>query len=997
MKLKFSITYALVSVLFLAATIYQKPTKAADPFPVCMGKALAKYMNDVTSQTRGLSRVRLVSPAFNLTNGVEVEMHNAMIAAGANWGALAAVAGNAYSNVGNDYSGYEWYVNNGWKSRFNGKPMIFTEFGDWRTTGPSTPQSILNDMRTDFAQAAADSTVISVNYFNAIGTNPDPNFFFHNIGPENTQSIISGNPKGGINSAAPLSGGTFQNRVAGLGGTWATEIALGPGDIGAVRDAVNNYNTTTVVRLCVGNSCGFSNPDSLVAFINQLDAQVNKPVYVIVGPNEPATEKWVAPECQEDVIDPPSDDEVPCTETTNPENHSLRPYPASPCNRAPQGVYMCSNLLVVKDRYTFNLSDAVPGSCQTLAGGRLRCDVRIQGGSTNVTFAFPNAELPFVGNTEDVPNSTSRNSGVSFRQRVNHYVSWYLNGITYRAEEAPENIVPNERDFKNLPSALSRIINYSGPLKKLLPIFIQEEERRAEASRIGSERHDQIVSCGNPNSPQSCYRSNEEQRNYLSSIANNTDSPSHKYIPFSSTEDLVGRTTEPKFGIPVDDVTRADLTITSPNTSKSLYFAHMQENSELSSLLQKTFVPGGNSGLGGGSTDKLYEFNSEPNCEIVGAITNPGDRLFGNLDRFGETALTANLSYDVNFSCEFDAPSVPNNFLPTCSKEVSLPFSVWVQTPKADELWDRLVDGDMSVFKRFFPKTGPNTPVEEIEHIPAYSTASYDATAQGGLGGQYDGSSVFAGDPEQGRAGSSAQIFFPYLGSLREYFLSGIQQALRPKGIVYEGTADEPGGEPDEDYTVNCDKNAPPPNLGRWASTVEPKSFFEGFLASGAQPFPDAVSIKNLVECYNDLVGRAIARNVDPALALAIWAEESRASNYEYLDSVGRGNVADFGCTVGITRRDYLAQSTCFLNLLSAYGSPLHMTCASKLACRMDENRYPTMLDFMLIFEGGNQSCRENRFTIEPLFPAALEEYYRIVSRTELDITQRISNTQCPL
>ena len=59
------------------------------------------------------------------------------------------------------------------------------------------------------------------------------------------------------------------------------------------------------------------------------------------------------------------------------------------------------------------------------------------------------------------------------------------------------------------------------------------------------------------------------------------------------------------------------------------------------------------------------------------------------------------------------------------------------------------------------------------QDIPAVTKANYTS----------DADKTLAGDPGVQRPGSSAQIFIPHLGGVYEYFLKGIQTALRPKGF----------------------------------------------------------------------------------------------------------------------------------------------------------------------------------------------------------------------
>jgi len=722
--------------------------------------------------------------------------------------------------------------------------------------------------------------------------------------------------------------------------------------------------------------------------------------------------------------------DISCDDTTRdkPEFHSLRPYPASTCDRnVSRDVYMCGNDLVVKETLKFVPSD---GQCEPLpapdSGQRCYFFVR---SSSNVNLGLSSADLPILGNTELVPNSTNAgSSGLSFVQRLNEYVSWYLNGTTYRAEEEPEDLAgaatPEERK-----DIVHRIINFSGPLKKLLPRTIQTVERNNERARIGNERHDQIVTCNDPNNPEACYTTSDDYLR-ISEILPVPNLQGFPYIPYSSTEDLIGegesKLTDqfPDFdcstAVPPTDRNIFGVNCANFSAVKSirnLYFAHTEEVKELGTLLQSTFKPQGIDDTG---TASLVQYNDQNDrnktkfCEIVESRRNPGDKLYGDLARDGEEPINGTLSYTANVICDFKNPppeeiaACQANCVPfpeadyaqclsecgsskqECTQEIFVPFQVRVSMPNAHTIWEKLVAGSQSIVKRIFPLIGPNAPIEELKDIPGETNASYSSANQGVSGGGLDSADTIAGNPAEGRPGSSAKIFFPHLGSVYDYFLHGIQEALRPKGIKFDGTTPTPT--PPSSTLVNCNKNAPEPNLGPWTGKVVTKQTLIEYITAGARLFPDLISLQNMHDCWNDIVGQALAAGYDPALSLAIWAEESWASNYTDLARYNLVPVADMGCAVNTPRNDFAAQSACWHRLKSAYGSSGHFT--AEMACRTDSNGCLTMRDFLMIFEGGGASCRANDFVLEPLFPDRIRQYYGLASNGQtLNFNQVLS---CP-
>jgi hypothetical protein len=97
-----------------------------------------------------------------------------------------------------------------------------------------------------------------------------------------------------------------------------------------------------------------------------------------------------------------------------------------------------------------------------------------------------------MGNTEDVTNSKNASAGsdiLNDAEKVNNYVSWYLNGVMNRAEYG---------DTKN---TAFNAANFSGPIQKLLPGVVLDAQRIKSISNAGDTNHNQIVVCGKSNIP----------------------------------------------------------------------------------------------------------------------------------------------------------------------------------------------------------------------------------------------------------------------------------------------------------------------------------------------------------------------------------------------------------------------------------------------------------------------------------------------------------------
>lgn len=149
---------------------------------------------------------------------------------------------------------------------------------------------------------------------------------------------------------------------------------------------------------------------------------------------------------------------VPCLEDSvrNPEFNSQRPYQASPCGDSPKAVY-CNNDYRIEEKVSRRYG---PGCSET--GGTYICPAN-ETIERDYEITLTNAEFPIMGNTQDTSNSDNKSETIDDSQKLNEYLSWYLSGATQKAEYGTDS---NDK-----------IINYSGPTKKLLPSVIQEFQR----------------------------------------------------------------------------------------------------------------------------------------------------------------------------------------------------------------------------------------------------------------------------------------------------------------------------------------------------------------------------------------------------------------------------------------------------------------------------------------------------------------------------------------
>jgi hypothetical protein len=243
---------------------------------------------------------------------------------------------------------------------------------------------------------------------------------------------------------------------------------------------------------------------------------------------------------------------VPCDSLDDPEFHSLRPHQASAncqVELTPLAKF-CGNELTFQDAITENYPGG--GTCST-NGGVVTCNYN-EHIERHLVINLDGANLPIMGNTEEVTNHLGEPDQLTEPQKVNNYVSWYLNGVNNRAEYAPLDVSKNcigettqiagvclDTDasgtciqpillpaLSSIPNPIltpdgvapcggaksccvnelvgdtvdilgrEKLTNYSGPINKLLPQEVQQQARAQTVKNVaetGDIRHDQIVGC----------------------------------------------------------------------------------------------------------------------------------------------------------------------------------------------------------------------------------------------------------------------------------------------------------------------------------------------------------------------------------------------------------------------------------------------------------------------------------------------------------------------
>lgn len=513
--------------------------------------------------------------------------------------------------------------------------------------------------------------------------------------------------------------------------------------------------------------------------------------------------------------------EFPCDKTANPEFHSLRPYQTGVCGEANKASF-CGNSLI----FTENYKDFP--ECYSQApedeGGFL-CKVNKTVPAHSLSVDMQGGQLPILGNTQQVTNSQSSQDILDDAQKVNEYVSWYLNGVTDRAEYGA-----NE-DIKT--------VNFSGPIKKLLPQAIQNQQRIDTITKATTETSNQIVVCANGSNAVACPQGEKVRLkewndgslslfntffNWLGSniwdkkypplpwqfekdiyfqkaynewrgktcaivpvinrlvcidnpLVRNKWADLFPYVPLSSTTDKKGQ----EVVIGVEFAGGGETKIINTNydspASANLYFAHTQEVKDLSEFLNSSYIPKDV------ETQPVPETTETNQCQVVDIRANAGDDLFPGAKKVPDIKIP-NITYTITqVPCEKKIEQFCHTNLDgtriclpkttvTCEANVEITANMDTHVPNVNEIWSTTVADSTSTFRKIFPKVEEGAPVSCIADIPGATSINYQVV-EGNLSNFKN-----PGDSPS----TSPELYFPHLGGIYEYFLKGIQTALRPKG-----------------------------------------------------------------------------------------------------------------------------------------------------------------------------------------------------------------------
>lgn len=267
-----------------------------------------------------------------------------------------------------------------------------------------------------------------------------------------------------------------------------------------------------------------------------------------------------------------------------------------------------------------------------------------------------------------------------------------------------------------------------------------------------------------------------------------------QYVPLANTVDKHGA--EADFIAEIQPSGETEIINKSYDIPKSspLWMAHTQEDKDLSAFLNKSYTPQGVDSV------PVPETTETNDCRVVDVRSNPGDNLFA-----GQThgIIVPNVHYTITkVPCTVhtevkenkNADHMPcGNLQPIgtmcttktvkCDAEINITLPTVTKTPWADEIWQSTVANSNSTFRKIYPKVGPGAPVSCIADTPTSTGVTYTPIDPVGNGAD----NFKVRDANGNNTTDNPQLQFPHIGSVYDYFLKGIQQALRPKGYG-EGT-----------------------------------------------------------------------------------------------------------------------------------------------------------------------------------------------------------------
>lgn len=288
----------------------------------------------------------------------------------------------------------------------------------------------------------------------------------------------------------------------------------------------------------------------------------------------------------------------------------------------------------------------------------------------------------------------------------------------------------------------------------------------------------------------------------------------YRFVPLGNANDKNKKHNVGGVGLRLQGGTEAEILSYTIQKMPILHYPHTEATVQVSKLLNYVHTPllcdeDGECDLIKGTGSK-YELTT---CEFTDVRTNPGDDLtfttpesyvqvnpviteVRKIQCFNEGEISTFIDECGNIphsTCETetccgsppnqicgDLPSICDGW-PRCQSTIYVEIRTTPVLPYVDQIWKNTVVNKVSPFRRIFPEMVPGAPIQCIKEIPGVTDVNYWSNDETNLW-RIEGPG-HRGFPGAGASSiSRGELYFPHQGTVLEYFLHGIQTALRPLG-----------------------------------------------------------------------------------------------------------------------------------------------------------------------------------------------------------------------
>lgn len=256
---------------------------------------LTQEQGEIVDPGTGTGYLKLLSPAFNMTNDISIAIANNMDKTIFN--SLDGLAGNAYNYEGGASASAQ--VTNFVNSTGINRPVMITETGDLLSNETAFRQE-LQAMKA--GRTTGGVTYLGASIFNIFGQNaefmpPEWPYYYADYNDTQLKTMCGGSCSGlGANFAVHLTDGNYE-RTQNINGTFVVGLV----DVGdpiqsgiAVAEYIESLPTGLIPIIRTGTALDTTGPTAVEygTFLKTIDSYIEREAYALAGPNEPQSECW---------------------------------------------------------------------------------------------------------------------------------------------------------------------------------------------------------------------------------------------------------------------------------------------------------------------------------------------------------------------------------------------------------------------------------------------------------------------------------------------------------------------------------------------------------------------------------------------------------------------------------------------------------------------------------------------------------------------------------